>query len=272
MVKRFAPPRSRQLLNKAIGYGPMYSFMEWDSWDVFGDIDDFHGQHVAGATSDGDAGNYILKTGDDSTFVILANETNGAVELSASTDAGGDTEYGMAFLDNLNFTGSRAAGMAIRLQPDAITTVRIETGFTDSVSADAMIAADASGAALTIGNGNDNSMNASDAAFWIFDTDGETEWRTGGVKAGAETTLGSPGFAPVAATYETLIVQLTDDMAEFIRLDANGKETYRGAIASAITAATKVTPFVAVQLLTGSIDRNLKIDYIAYWQRREANS
>ena len=73
----------------------------------------------------------------------------------------------------------------------------------------------------------------------------------------------------MADTFETLIVALRDTNAKFLRLDANGNLTYESAwMTDAITAADKLSPCVFIQLRTGSIDRNLKVDYIDVRQRR----
>ena len=271
MVKRFSSPRSKQLLDKGgPGYGPKYNFQEYDSWDVVYWFDDFLGTELQNAPVAGATGAYSVRTGVDGDLDILADQTNGVAELRASNAAGADDEFGMAFLNNLNFRGDHAAGMAVRVAVDTFSTVRVELGFTDSEGDDMIIK---NGDLNTIGDEADNGMNATDAVFWAFDTDETSDnWHHAGVKNGTETVVVDSNILPVAGTFETLGIQLVDDMAEFFRLDANGNETYRTQTGSSITAATKILPFIGIQLKTGSIDRNLHVDYWASWQRRTTST
>ena len=148
--------------------------------------------------------------------------------------------------------------MMVFLNIDAITTVKIEVGFTD----------------VTTDNGAVNVLatptgTADDCAVWVFDTDDTAYWQCFGNKAGTEATKIEDGLAPVADTFETMIVALRDTNAKFLRLDANGNLTYESTwMTDAITAADKLVPWVGLQLRTGSIDRNLNIDYIDVRQRR----
>jgi hypothetical protein len=219
-------------------------------------FDDFLGDEIRG--SGGTPGIYELNTGDDGVLSILADQTNGVAELSASTGAGGDDEYAFIALPELNWTAQQNAVMAVRLKADAITTVKIEVGFTD----------------VTTDNGAVNVLatptgTADDCAVWVFDTDDTAYWQCFGNKAGTEATKIEDGLAPVADTFETMIVALRDTNAKFLRLDANGNLTYESAwMTDAITAADKLVPWVGLQLRTGSVDRNLNIDYIDVRQRR----
>lgn len=271
MVKRFVGPRSRWSLNKALGYGPLYSFLEFDAWDTVSWFDDFLGTVHTNATTATDAGAYSKKTNDDGDFLILADQTNGVAELRVSDGTGSNQDYSIAYLNNLNFRGDQAAGCAFRIHVDTPgTTCRVELGFTDSED-DAMIIQDGKLDSI----GDDASMTAGvlNAAFWAFDTDETSDdWHHAGVKANVETDVVDSGITPAAGTYETLGIQLTGDMAEFFRLDANGKETYRVQTDNAITETTAILPFIAIQAKGAGIDRNLRIDYWASWQRRTTTS
>jgi len=249
--------RSRAHLKRVRGgRDGLYPFLEHNTWDVVHYFDDFLGDEIRG--SGATPGTYELNTGDDGVLSVLADQTNGVAELSASTGAGGDNEYAFIALPELNWTGAQNAVMAVRLNIDAITTVKIEVGFTD----------------VTTDNGAVNVLatptgTADDCALWVFDTDDTAYWQCFGNKAGTEATKIEDGLAPVADTFETLIVALRDTNAKFLRLDANGNLTYESAwMTDAITAADKLVPWVGLQLRTGSIDRNLNIDYIDVRQRR----
>ena len=243
--------RSRAHLKRVRGgRDGLYPFLEHNTWDVVHHFDDFLGDTVSGT--------YETNTGDDGAINILADQTNGVAEIRASDGAGGDNEYAFISLPELNWTAQQNAVMACRLAIDTITTVKVEVGFTD----------------VTTDNGAVNVLatptgTADDCAVWVFDTDDTAYWQCFGNKAGTEATKIEDGLAPVAGTFETLIVALRDTNAKFLRLDANGNLTYESAwMTDAITAADKLVPWVGIQLRTGSIDRNLQVDYIDVRQRR----
>ena len=243
--------RSRAHLKRVRGgRDGLYPFLEHNTWDVVHHFDDFLGDTVSGT--------YETNTGDDGAINILADQTNGVAEIRASDGAGGDNEYAFISLPELNWTAQQNAVMACRLAIDTITTVKVEVGFTD----------------VTTDNGAVNVLatptgTADDCAVWVFDTDDTAYWQCFGNKAGTEATKIEDGLAPVAGTFETLIVALRDTNAKFLRLDANGNLTSESAwMTDAITAADKLVPWVGIQLRTGSIDRNLQVDYIDVRQRR----
>jgi len=248
--------RSRAHLKRVRGgRDGLYPFLEHNTWDMVHYFDDFLGDEIRG--SGGTPGIYELNTGDDGTLSILADQTNGVAELSASTSAGSSGEYGFIALPELNWTAQQNAVIAVRMNVDAITTVKMEIGFTD----------------VTTDNGAVNSLagntgTASDAAVWVFDTSDNAYWQCFGVKAGTAATKIEDGLAPVADTFETMIVALRDTNAKFLRLDANGNLTYESAwMPDAITAADKLVQWVGVQL-RGTADRHLRMDFIDVRQRR----
>ena len=252
--------RSRAHLKRVRGgRDGLYPFLEHNTWDVVHYFDDFLGDEMRG--SGAAPGVYELNTGDDGTFTILADQVNGVAQLSASTGAGGTEEYGFIALPELNWSGAQNAVIAVRLSIDAVTAVKVEVGFTD----------------VTTDNGAVNVLatptgTADDCAVWVMDTDDGLNWQCFGNKAGTEATKIEPGFPPVAATYETLIVALRDDNAKFLRLDANGSLTFESSwMTAAITAADKLVPWVGVQVRSGTTDRHVNIDYIDVRQRRTAS-
>ena len=249
--------RSRAHLKRVRGgRDGLYPFLEHNTWDVVQYFDDFLGDEIRG--SGATPGVYELNTGSDGVLSVLADQTNGVAELSASTGAGADDEYAFIALPELNWTAEQNAVIAVRLKVvEAITTVKMEVGFTD----------------VTTDNGAVNSLSgntgtASDCAVWVFDTVDNAYWQCFGSKAGTPATKIEDGLAPAADTYETMIVALRDTNAKFLRLDSNGNLTYESAwMPDAITAADKLVPWVGVQL-RGSVDRNLNIDFIDVRQRR----
>jgi hypothetical protein len=250
--------RTRSALKRAIGgRDKTYPFLENLTWDVVQYFDDFLGDEIRG--SGATPGIYEIKTGVDGAINILANQPNGVAELRASNGAGSDNEYGGVSLPELAFTGNRDAVMAVRLAIDAITTVKVEVGFTDATD--------------DVGAVNDKTADpqtftANNAAVWILDTDHNVYWEGMGVKAGTAATTVEAAISPVAATFETLVVVLRDDNAKYIRLNSDGLKTYESDWqTSAITAASQVVPWVFVQLRAGA-DRNVSIDFIDVRGRR----
>jgi hypothetical protein len=248
--------RTRENLKRVRGgRDGLYPHLENATWDVVKYFDDFLGDEMRG--SGAVPGAYEIITGVDGTFSILANQENGVGELAASTGAGSSGEYCGLSLPELSFTGERNAIIAVRTKVDAITTVKMEIGFTD-VTTDAGAVNSLSGASATAAN----------AVVWVFDTSDTAYWQGFGVQATTVATKIEPSIAPVAATYETMVVALRDTNAKFLRLSASGGLTYESEwMTSAVTAATPLVPWVFVQL-RGSADRNMSIDFIDVRARR----
>ncbi len=260
--------RTRQELRRVKGgRDGTYPFLEHLTWDMVHYFDDFLGDEIRG--SGAVPGIYEVVTGVDGDFTILANQENGVGQLAASVGVGADAEYCGLSLPELAFMGDRNAVIAVRMQVDAITTVKMEIGFTD-VTTDA-------GAVNVHAT---PSFNAENAAVWSFDTtDSGTGWEGLAVNStNAQTTI-TPAVSttPVAATYETMVVAIREDDAtnneaavRFIRLNAAGGLTYdSGWQAEYISSDVALVPWVFVQL-RGAVDRNINIDFIDVRGRRVA--
>jgi hypothetical protein len=251
--------RTRSALKRAVGgRDKTYPFLENLTWDVVQHFDDFLGDEIRGSSAT--PGLYKMITGVDGAINTLTNKRNGVAELRASDGAGADNEYAGFSLPGLGFTGEADAVMAVRLAIDAITTVKVEVGFTD-VTTDI--------GAVNDKTADPQTFTAANAAVWILDTDDNVYWEGMGVKAGTAATTVEAGISPVAATFETLVVALRDDNAKYIRLNADGLKTYESDWqTSAITAATALSPWIFIQLRDGTIDRNVSIDFIDVRGRR----
>lgn len=245
-----------QELKLSMGRGnKLLPFLERSTLDQVVWFDDFLGDQFGwDATT---PGKYEVVTGVDGSIDIYANQTNGVARMEPSSGAGASGEYCGLSLPELNFQSQLNCVMAARINLDAITTVKVEIGFTD-VTTDA-------GAVNALAT---PTATADDACVWVFDTDDTAYWQCYGSKAATPATKIEPEIAPVAATWETMIVALEGTNAKFIRLDANGKKTYESTwMTDAITATDKLVPWVFVQL-RGAVDRHLDIDYIYAAQRR----
>lgn len=125
-------------------------------------------------------------------------------------------------------------------------------GFTDTIALEAPITSAGSGDTLT--------TNASDAVGFMFDTRMTTDnWWLTGVKADADATAQNSGFAPVAATYQTLRVEVNSSgHATFYR---NGIQV--GTLMSnALTAAADLTPIFTVSKLSTATSITADFDYV----------
>lgn len=143
--------------------------------------------------------------------------------------------------------------MEVRAKLSAITTCYAFIGFTDLVTLEAPIESAASADTLT--------SNASDAVGFMFDTRMATDnWWLVGVKANTDATHQDTGSAPVADTYATFRIEV----------DSTGIATfyYNGAavgtaMANALTAATDLTPTIAVSKTSVAASMTMDIDYVS---------
>lgn len=261
--------RSRSDLRRVKGgRDGLYPFLENLTWDVVQYFDDFLGDEMRG--SGAVPGIYEVVTGVDGDFTILANQANGVGQLAASVGVGANAEYCGLSLPELGFRADRNAVVAVRLQIDVITTVKVELGFTD-VTTDAGAVNDKANATFTADN----------AAVWCYDTtDSGVGWEGMAVNSTNGQTTYEAGIAttPTAATYETLVVAIREDdstnneaAVRFLRLDDNQRLTHdSGWNAEYISSDVALVPWVFVQL-RGAVDRNVNIDFIDVRGRRTAN-
>ena len=250
--------RSRDRLKRVRGgRDGLYPFLEHNTWDIVHWFDDFLGDEIQG--SGATPGLYEVVTGVDGALAILANQENGVAELSASVGAGAGDEYCGLSLPELAWTGERNAVIAVRVNLDAVTNVKLEIGFTDVTTDVGVIDVLATPTLVNAGT---------DAAIWIIDTTDTLNWQIVATQAGTLTAKTEPGVAPVAGTFETMIVALHGTNAKFMRLNAAGGEVYRSDwVTSAITAADALVPWIFIQERTG-VDRNARIDFIDVRARR----
>ena len=242
---------SRQNLRNNIGLAREFGFLEFNTLDQVEVFDDFLGDvlDVKWRTADTGSGS--------SADAVISAGANGTIVMVTGT---ADNGYS-ALSRELNFQGQLNCVMAARIKVDDIAAVKIEVGFTD--------AHDDAGAVDTLAT---YATTATDWVGWIFDTDDTAYWQATGVDSNTEATKIEDSLAPVAATYETLIVALEDTTAHFYRLDANGYQTYRSApMTGACTKDVSLTPWVFVQSREASDSKTLTVDYVKAWQRRTAD-
>ena len=229
------------------------------SFDVASHFDDFWGDAIEGK--------YAVVTGVDGTFTIEeSTNLNGAAKVSPGVGSSADTEYAGAWA-GLGLKGDHNAVFAARVALDTLATTKVEVGLTDS-GADA-------GAVNVLATPN---YTASDLAMFCRDSDDSgnaNAWQGVGVKATTGITKLEPssGAALTAGTYQTLVIALQGDAANYIIYDADGGKTYEsGWQANAVEGGTALTPWIFAQNRTGSIDRLVSVDFWGWWQRRSSSN
>lgn len=184
---------------------------------------------------------------------ILAGGIGGVLRLTTG-DAGTGLAADMIQLTQaLQWQASNGALVfQTRLKLSAITTCYAFLGFTDLVTLEAPIESAASANTIT--------TTASDAVGFFFDTRMTTDnWWAAGVAANTDATHQDTGYAPVADTYETFRIEVTAaGVATFYR---NGIQVGT-AMTGAITAATDLTPTIAVSKTSVAASMTMDIDYI----------
>lgn len=139
-----------------------------------------------------------------------------------------------------------------KIKLSQITEVYCFLGFTDVATLEAPIIS--AGAADTL------TTTASDAVGIMFDTRMSTDnWWLVGVAGDTDATAQNAGYAPVADTYETFRIEVSQaGAAKFYR---NGVKI--GSIMSgALTPATDLTPTIAFGKLSTASSATLDVDYL----------
>ena len=156
--------------------------------------------------------------------------------------------------------------MAIRYRISAIANVKIEIGFRDSVAS----------TTGTVNALDTPSFSASNGCCWVFDTDATVDtWAAEGVKAtsaatGVTLATTAGGAAPVADTYQTMVVALMEDNSYFDRYSADGRK--QGAtimLTDCNTGSVNLAPAVFVQT-RNTTSKNLDVDFFKMWQLRRS--
>lgn len=190
---------------------------------------------------------------------ILAGGIGGVLRLTTG-DAG--TGYA-ADAEQMNMALQWQASngglfLEARLKLSAITTCYAFIGFTDTLSLEAPIVSASSANTLT--------TNATDAVGFMFDTNmtADTWWLTG-VAGDTDATAQNTGYAPVADTYAKFRIEISSaGAATFFYNGVLVGTTMTGAV----TAATDLTPIIAVSKLSVTASMTMDIDYVALGMNR----
>lgn len=192
---------------------------------------------------------------------ILSGGIGGVLRMT-SGDAGTGLAADMVQLvQSLQWQASNG-GLAIqaRIKLSRITTNYIFLGFTDLLTLEAPIISASSADTLT--------TNATDAVGFMFDTNMTTDnWWGVGVANDVDGTAVDIGYAPVAADYATLRVDV--NAAGDATFYYNGEQV--GYIADAVTPGTDLTPTLNVGNLSGTASFTCDVDYIHVSMNRAAD-
>jgi hypothetical protein len=184
---------------------------------------------------------------------ILAGGIGGVLRLTTG-DAGTGLAADMEQLTQALQWQASNGGLTFecRIKLSAITTCYVFVGFTDLVTLEGPIISAASADTIT--------TNATDAVGWMFDTRMSTDnWWLVGVANDVDATAQNSGYAPVADTYETLRVEVSaTGTAVFFR---NGVQVGT-AMTGALTAATDLTPTIAVSKTSVAASMTADLDYV----------
>ena len=234
-------------------------------WD-----DDFDGDLFRGGAAPGVYQSTASGTSSATAALVTtgADRENGCVLLDAGSDNAGRSDLSLG----MHYQANRNCVIAVRLKMSAITSVKVEIGFTDVLSG-------TDAGALNVKA--TPTFNATDCAVWSIDTNDNTNWEGVAAATGDTTpaTTVEAAISPTADTFEWMIVALreydsTNNLAaaKYIRADANGGVTFESAwqtatATGAISSNVLLTPWVFVQNRSGT-QRTCTIDRLIVWQRR----
>lgn len=184
---------------------------------------------------------------------ILAGGIGGVLRITTG-DAGTGLAADMPQLTQALQWQASNGGLTFqaRMKLSAITTCYAFIGFTDLVTLEAPIISAASADTFT--------TNATDAVGFMFDTRMTTDtWWLTGVANDVDATMQNSGFAPVADTYATFRIEVSaTGVATFFY---NGKQVGT-AMTGALTAATDLTPTIAVGKTSVAASMSADLDYV----------
>jgi len=183
---------------------------------------------------------------------IIVGAQGGQARLTTGT--AGDNTAASTLVGGRHVTGDTNALLVARLKINtAVTALKIEVGFKDNIL-------------TTAGNGAvvnvmaTPTFIATDGVCWCYDTNNAGIGWEGLGRANAVAAATDTGYniAPVADTFEYLIIELVDGAAYLSRFAANGGRSYFGGtgankpMLSAITATVLLAPYVYVEARTAT--------------------
>ena len=262
MADRIVTDLSDVRLRSGMGAAITADFLQMNSFDICKWEDDF----LSGVLTSSVYTTAATGSGSAVAAAVLAPSASanewGNIRLTTGTTNDGVSSMSLP----LQCQGDYNAVMAIRYRISAIANVKIEIGFRDSV-------ASTTGTVTAL---DTPSFSASNGCCWVFDTDATVDtWAAEGVKAtsaatGVTLATTAGGAAPVADTYQTMVVALMEDNAYFDRYSADGRK--QGAtimLTDCNTGSVNLAPAVFVQT-RNTTSKNLDVDFFKMWQLRRS--
>ena len=263
-------------LKRVMSHSRLYPFIEHHSLNVVQMLpggDDFLGDTLRTDI-------YTVANGGGASAaspVITANSLNGVCDLVTGT--AGDSTASSEISSGLAFRGDRSCVLVALLALSAITSVKVEVGFTD-------VATDAGAVNVKA----TPSFNADDCALWVLDTNNNANWEGMAANNGTTSPMATVAAAisPTAATNEWLMVELLrNDSADnqcaviFRRFTEAGLMTFGPEVGSAAVGGAAnpqgpnsdvlLTPWVYVEARNAT-SKTLSLDYWNAWQFRSVPS
>jgi hypothetical protein len=184
---------------------------------------------------------------------ILAGGIGGVLRMTT-----GDAGTGLAAdLIQLNSARQWQASngdlvLEAKVKISQITEAYVFVGFTDVLTLEAPVVSAASADTIT--------TNATDGVGFMFDTRMATDnWWLVGVANDVDATAQDSASAPAADTYQTLRVEVTSAGVASFYIDGSQVGT---AMTGAVTAATDLTPTIAVSKTATNTSMTLDCDYL----------
>jgi len=201
--------------------------------------------------------------------VITGGALNGVLDMVTGT--AGNSTASSEICSGLNYRGDHGAVMVACLTLDIITGVKAEIGFTDALD-------DPGG----INAKETPTFTATDCALWCLDTSDNTYWEGLSANNGSTAPMANveAAIAPVAATYEWLMVELlpsdTGDnecTVAFRRFTQAGELTYEAiggtGTNQGVSSNVLLTPWLYVEARNAT-SKIMSVDYWNAWQLRTA--
>lgn len=213
-------------------------------------FDDFEGDVVA------DQWNYVEGTDTTTADGAISAAVNGTFLLTAGDSAGTVAADGAELNRELNWQARQNLWFHTRLKIASISSVSCFFGFTDTKSLEQAIHSASSANTIT--------TNATDAVGFFFDTNMTDDyWWAAGVAGDTDATHQNIGYAPVADTYETFSIQLTNSPANVVSAQfyRNGQPV--GSVMSgAVSYNVSLTPCFLIRPLSAVAGKTMTIDYV----------
>ena len=264
MADRIVTDLSDVRLRSGMGAAITSEFLQLNSFDMMQWSDDF--VDSSNADMDNRYTRAVTGSGAGAVLTITANEEWGSARMTTGTTDNGISAMSMGTICK----GDYNAVMAVRYKINVITEAKIEIGFRDSVANNTV------GIVNVLNTDGTPSFSATNGCCWVFDTDATIDtWGAEGVKATTQATgitlaTTAGGAAPVADTYQTMVVALMEDNAYFSRYSADGRKQGETLMVSDCnTGSVAVAPSVFVQT-RGTTTHLLDIDFFKMWQLRRS--